>query len=161
MDGDGQFPAGGGEFVGEFGEGPAVYGGAGDEHQVESGGDQGLMLTEHLAEPALGAGAGDGRAHLRGGGNKPHTGRSGLAAGAPPQGEGAAVQTLSLFPDRAKIARPAQMLLRSESHGTAGGQGGRSDDGQAFATLAATGRKDLAATNGGLAGAKTNLAGAL
>jgi hypothetical protein len=37
----------------------------------------------------------------------------------------------------------------------------KSDDGQALATLATAGRKDLAATNGGLAGAKTDLAGAL
>jgi len=49
----------------QFGEFPAVDRGAGDQHEVATGGNEGLMPAKNLAQAALGASTGDGIADLR------------------------------------------------------------------------------------------------
>ena len=121
------------------------------------------MLTEKFPETALGAIALDGGTNRRGGGDDADS-RAIDGAFAPPvpERERPAVESLALLAYGAKLAWAADMLLRTETHGTTTRRGRvGSDDRQTLATLAATQLQDLAAATGGHAGAITNLAGAL
>ena len=167
-----------------------IEGIAGDEHEVDAWRESELVGAKALAEPALGAGPGDGVAH---GGAGRHEagpggqfvwfgrgpGRRGLArdgfAGSGTRGQrgpgsvikhkGAAIEAAPLGADVVEIRRPTQVLVGAEAHGVEAEdrEGSRLlplDDGEALAALGATSGEDLAATLGGIAGAEADLAGA-
>src|SRR6188768_830185 len=138
-----------------FREVDAQEGGAGCEHQVEAGGHEMLIATVEFAQAAFGAVALDGIADGSAGSNDAHASRTGGRTrwrGPPNKLKGAAVHAAALFADSAKINRALQALAGAQTHW--------SNDRQALATLLAAGGEDLAAATGGLAGAKTDLAGA-
>ena len=176
--------AGLGEFFPQLDEGHVLGGGAGDEHQVATGGHEVLVLAKGFAEAALGAVAAYGVAHGRGGRDHADPGRAGWdhevgggVAALPPDGEGAAIEAAAEFTNDADVALAAQVLLRAETHGgvarrarvgglhsrtrVATNEGERgSDDRQALAAFEATGADDFASAWRGHTGAITNLAGA-
>jgi hypothetical protein len=128
---------------------------AGGQHEVATGGHEMLVTAVEFAEAPFCAVALDGVSDRGAGCNDTHASRAGLRScgeSPPDQLKGPAVHAAALFANRAKINRAFQALAGAQTHG--------SNDRQALATLAATGGKDFAAATGGLAGAKTNLAGA-
>ena len=148
-------PAGLDEARGNLGEIEAQQRGAGGEHEVEAGGYEVLVATVELAQAALRAVAMDGIADGDAGSDNAYAGRTRRFGGgtAPPSElEGPAVHAAALFADSAKINRALQALAGAQTHW--------SNDRQTLATFLATGGEDLAAATGGLAGAKTDLAGA-
>ena len=144
---------------------------AGDEQEIMAGGHKFLMIAKNFAQAAFGAGAlhgvadgGAGSDHTQAGGG----GGRGLREVRPrgiPKHKGAAIMAAPVGPDVLEIQLAPQTLLGAETHDrkeNATPEGGRSlDDGQPFAAFTTTVREDRAATFGGFAGTKTDLAGAL
>ena len=142
--------------------------GTGGEDEIEAGGHEGLVLAENFAQAALGARAGDGIADRGTGGHHAHAGGSGGGVGwtrAPHEQERAAIGAAAVLAHSAEVAVALHALEGAEAlrrRAVSAGHGGEeSNDRQPLAALAAAGGEDFATALGGLAGAETNLAGAL
>ena len=171
MSGGKKFATGVREFSFDLGILKAIERAAGDEQEIVAGGHKFLMIAKNFAKTAFGAGAlhgvadgGAGSDHAQTGGGGGHGVREIRPAGMPKH-KGAAIMAAPVGPDVLEIQLAPQTLLGAETHdrdGIATPEGGRSlDDGQPFAAFTTTVREDRAATFGGSAGTKTDLAGAL
>ena len=137
-----------------------------------AGGHKFLVGAKNFTKAAFGAGTLHGVAHGDPGGDHAQTGggeggygvREIRPAGMPKH-KGAAIMAAPVGPDVLEIQLAPQTLLGAETHDReeiTAPEGGRSlDDGQPFAAFTTTVREDRAATFGGFAGTKTDLAGAL
>lgn len=142
--------------------------GTGGEDEIEAGGHEGLVLAEDFAQAALGAGAGDGVADRSARGDHAHAGGSGggvRRTRAPHEQERAAIGAAAVLAHSAEVAVALHALEGAEAlrrRAVSAGHGGEeSNDRQPLAALATAGGEDFATALGGLAGAETNLAGAL
>lgn len=103
------------EFAAELDDWRVLGGGAGDQHQVAIDWDELLVLTEHLAESALGAIPSDGVADRSSGRDDTDPGdvrgqRSGVEGRAPPfppNSVGATIHATALFADDSDVALAA------------------------------------------------------
>ena len=108
-----------GEFLLHFGKFQPEEGGAGREHEVESGRHEGLVFAVDFAETALGAVAVDGIADGGPGGDHAHAGGGGGGlGGTPPPGqeEGAAIEAAALLANGAEIVVAPQALPGAQVH---------------------------------------------
>jgi len=137
------------ESLFERGRFKPIEGTAGDENEVEAGGEGQLMGAKPLAKTAFRARAGDGIAHGGSGGDKTGAGRAGRGAGGfrgrdgrfrgKPGGlvweradrarsvikhKGAAIEAAPLGADVVEVGRPTQVLVGAKAHGVEAGEPG-------------------------------------
>jgi len=135
------------------------------QHEIKSGGNEGLVLAINFAEATLRAVAVDGVADGGARGDHAHAGVSGRTGrpDTPSEEKDAAIDAAALLANSAEIGVAPQALTGGQAQGGARCRRHAEvflDDRKALAALAAAVGEDLAAAFGGFAGAETDFAGA-